>query len=171
MYIIYIPTIYDMYVNFLCMVNYGAYLIFGYPERFPYRRSDWSDHLWECHRSAKNRLGWVQNWKPFLYNVFFLPQISQYLFLLSLFNSTKSSRSLSIFVPKMTCQVAGVCNVAKGHFAGVVKKDVSSEALLGGRGLFCDSGGFWVVSSGKLWRFCNQLWEIATDYAESKQSK
>jgi hypothetical protein len=82
--------------------------------------------------------------------MFFLPQISQYLFLLSLFNSTKSSRSLSIFVPKMTCQVAGVCNVAKGHFAGVVKKDVSSEALLGGRGLFCDSGGFWVVSSGKL---------------------
>ena len=63
---------------------------------------------------------------------------------------------LGIFVPKMTCQVAGVCNVAKGHFAGVVKKDVSSEALLG-RGLFCDSGGFWVVSSGKLLKFCDQL--------------
>ena len=63
----------------------------------------------------------------------------------------------------MTCQVAGVCNVAKGHFAGVVKKDVSSEALgHQGRGLFCDSGGFWL--GGFIWEIVAVLQPTLRDF-------
>lgn len=72
-YYIYTPTIYDMYVNYLCMVNYGAYLFVRISPKDSHvvDRIDPTFFLGVPSKRTPNPLGWVQNWKPFWYHGFF----------------------------------------------------------------------------------------------------